>query len=38
MGSTALCNADFTLFIRAYWPKAAVQDGSWTPPPAVRVG
>jgi hypothetical protein len=28
--------ADFSLFIRAYWPKAAVIDGSWTPPP-VRI-
>jgi hypothetical protein len=26
---------DFSLFIRAYWPKAAITDGSWTPP-AVR--
>ena len=26
---------DFSLYIRAYWPKAAVTDGSWTPP-AVR--
>jgi hypothetical protein len=24
--------ADFSLFMRAYWPKAAVLDGSWTPP------
>jgi hypothetical protein len=24
---------DFSLFIRAYWPKTAVLDGSWTPPP-----
>ncbi|BBO33542.1 hypothetical protein PLANPX_3154 [Lacipirellula parvula] len=24
--------ADFSLFIRAYWPKQAVLDGSWTPP------
>lgn len=23
---------DFSLFIRAYWPKTAVLDGSWTPP------
>ena len=23
---------DFSLFIRAYWPKAEVIDGSWTPP------
>jgi hypothetical protein len=25
-------NADFSLFMRAYWPKAAVIDGSWVPP------
>jgi len=25
-------DADFSLFIRAYWPKVAVLDGSWTPP------
>jgi hypothetical protein len=24
--------ADFSLFIRAYWPKVAVTDGSWLPP------
>jgi hypothetical protein len=23
---------DFSLYVRAYWPKAAVLDGSWTPP------
>ena len=23
---------DFSLFIRAYWPEAAVVGGSWTPP------
>ena len=28
-------NGDFSLYVRAYWPKAAVTDGSWTPP-AVR--
>jgi hypothetical protein len=27
----------FSLYIRAYWPKAAILDGSWTPPPVVRV-
>jgi hypothetical protein len=27
--------ADFTLYIRAYWPKAAVLQGGWTPPPVV---
>jgi hypothetical protein len=29
--------ADFSLFMRAYWPKAEVIDGSWTPPPVRRV-
>jgi len=29
-------NADFSLFVRAYWPKAAVLDGVWTPPGAQR--
>jgi hypothetical protein len=28
--------ADFSLFMRAYWPKVAVTDGSWTPPPVNR--
>ena len=28
-------DADLSLFMRAYWPKATVLDGSWTPP-AVR--
>jgi hypothetical protein len=31
-------SADFSLFVRAYWPKAAVLDGSWTPPPVQRHG
>jgi hypothetical protein len=30
-------SADFSLYIRAYWPKTAVIDGSWTPPAVVRV-
>ena len=29
---------DFSLLIRAYWPKAGVMDGSWTPPAVQRVG
>lgn len=29
---------DFSLYIRAYWPKAAVTDGSWLPPAVRRVG
>ena len=28
---------DFSLYVRAYWPKTAVTDGSWTPPPVERV-
>jgi hypothetical protein len=27
---------DFSLYVRTYWPKAAVLDGSWTPPPVLR--
>jgi hypothetical protein len=27
----------FSLFIRAYWPKAVILDGSWTPPAVQRV-
>ena len=30
-------SADFSLYVRAYWPKAAVLDGSWTPPAVQRV-
>jgi hypothetical protein len=26
----------FSLYIRAYWPEAAVTDGTWTPPAVVR--
>jgi hypothetical protein len=29
-------DADFSLFMRAYWPGAAVLDGSWTPPAVTR--
>jgi hypothetical protein len=28
---------DFSLYVRAYWPKTAVTQGSWTPPPVQRV-
>ena len=24
--------SDFSLFMRAYWPKVEITDGSWTPP------
>lgn len=29
---------DFSLYVRAYWPKPAVMDGSWTPPPVEKAG
>ena len=29
--------ADFTLYVRAYWPKTPVVDGSWTPPAVKKV-
>jgi hypothetical protein len=28
---------EFSLYIRAYWPKAEILEGRWTPPPVVRV-
>jgi hypothetical protein len=30
-------DADFSLFVRAYWPKPEVVDGAWTPPPVIRI-
>jgi hypothetical protein len=27
---------DFSLYVRAYWPKPAVLDGSWTPPAVIK--
>ena len=29
---------DFSLYLRAYWPKPPVIDGSWTPPTVQRAG
>ena len=29
--------SDFTLYVRAYWPKAALVDGTWMPPAVQRV-
>ena len=29
--------ADFSLYLRAYWPSMRVLDGSWTPPAVVKV-
>lgn len=31
-------SGDFTLYVRAYWPKASVIDGSWQPPAVRRAG
>jgi hypothetical protein len=28
--------SDFSLFLRAYWPKTAIIDGSWTPPAVMK--
>lgn len=28
---------DFSLFMRSYWPEAAILEGKWTPPPVVKV-
>src|SRR5262249_47263399 len=28
--------ADFSLYMRSYWPKVEITDGSWTPPAGVR--
>jgi hypothetical protein len=30
-------DADFSLFIRAYWPEDVTLNGSWTPPAVQRV-
>lgn len=30
-------STDFSLFVRAYWPKVAITDGSWTPPAVKRM-
>lgn len=29
-------NADFSLYIRAYWPESAALNGQWTPPAVVK--
>lgn len=29
---------DFSLYIRAYWPEAAIAEGNWTPPAVERQG
>jgi hypothetical protein len=30
--------AEFSLYVRAYWPKTPVIDGSWTPPAVLKAG
>jgi hypothetical protein len=30
-------NADFSLYVRTYWPQPAITGGKWTPPPVVKV-
>jgi hypothetical protein len=29
-------DGDFSLYVRSYWPKVEVTDGSWTPPPVQK--
>ena len=29
-------DGDFSLYIRSYWPEAAITEGKWTPPPVKR--
>jgi hypothetical protein len=29
---------DFSLYVRAYWPKAEIMEGSWTPPAVEKIG
>jgi hypothetical protein len=29
--------ADFSLYVRAYWPQPAITSGKWTPPAVVKV-
>jgi hypothetical protein len=29
-------DADFSLYLRSYWPKAEITDGTWTPPAAIK--
>ena len=33
-----LAAGDFLLYVRSYWPKAEIMEGSWTPPAVQRVG
>jgi hypothetical protein len=29
-------DGDFSLYVRTYWPEAAISTGKWTPPPVVK--
>jgi hypothetical protein len=31
-------SGDFSLYVRAYWPRAEIMEGSWTPPAVVKAG
>jgi hypothetical protein len=37
MTGSAPKDADFSLYLRAYWPDAPILDGSWMPPMVKRV-
>ena len=30
-------NEDFSLYLRAYWPKPEINEGKWTPPAVTKV-
>jgi hypothetical protein len=30
-------DGDFSLYIRVYWPEAAITEGKWTPPAIGRI-
>ena len=36
VAKSALKDGDFSLYVRAYWRKTPVIDGSWTPPAVER--
>jgi hypothetical protein len=31
-------SGEFSLYIRSYWPKEEILNGSWVPPAATKVG
>jgi len=32
----ATLGADFSLYVRTYWPGPAITSGKWTPPPVAK--